>query len=64
MTRKFKLWPRLKGAAGPSTDQEGYDKEPDAGLMLPAVPEVKLPHSFDVFQPSSWFQSTRILFTY
>ncbi|KAF8257026.1 hypothetical protein EI94DRAFT_100033 [Lactarius quietus] len=50
-TRKLKILPpKLKATAGPNPDPEGYDEEPDAELMpIPAVPEVKLPHSFGVF---------------
>jgi len=44
------LPPRLKAAAGSNPDPEGYDEDPDPELMpIPAVPEVKLPHSFGVF---------------
>jgi hypothetical protein len=48
------LPPRLKGAAEPTPDPEGDYEEPDAELMpIPALPEVKLPHSFSIFQLSS-----------
>ncbi|KAI9463231.1 hypothetical protein BJY52DRAFT_72256 [Lactarius psammicola] len=41
VTRKYKIFPRLKGAAGPNPDPEGYDEEPDMELIpVPAVPEV------------------------
>ncbi|KAH9025502.1 hypothetical protein EDB85DRAFT_2149706 [Lactarius pseudohatsudake] len=30
--RKYKIFPRLKGAAGPNPDPEGYDEEPDTEL--------------------------------
>ncbi|KAI9456874.1 hypothetical protein BJY52DRAFT_536657 [Lactarius psammicola] len=45
VTRKLKILPpRLKGAAGPNPDSEGYDEEPDAELMpIPAVPEYRDP---------------------
>lgn len=43
VTRKFKIFPRLKGAAGPNPDPEGYDEEPDMELIsVPAVPKVTL----------------------
>ena len=43
MTRKYKIFPRLKGAAGPNPDPEGYDEEPDMEVIsVPAVPEVTL----------------------
>lgn len=41
MTRKFKILPRLRGAAGPTADPEGSDEEPEMELIpIPAVPEV------------------------
>ncbi|KAH8991266.1 hypothetical protein EDB92DRAFT_688194 [Lactarius akahatsu] len=45
VARKLKILPpRLKGAAGPNPDPEGYDEEPDAELMsIPTVPEYRDP---------------------
>lgn len=44
VTRKFKIFPRLKGAAGPNPDPEGYDEEPDMELIsVPAVPKYRDP---------------------
>ncbi|KAI9439697.1 hypothetical protein H4582DRAFT_1876692 [Lactarius indigo] len=42
--RKYKIFPRLKGAAGPNPDPEGSDEEPDKELVsVPAVPEYQDP---------------------
>ncbi|KAH9054245.1 hypothetical protein EDB87DRAFT_1647513, partial [Lactarius vividus] len=52
VARKYKIFPRLKGAAGPNPDPEGYDEEPDTEIELvpvPAVPEVTLR---TIFKPS------------
>ncbi|KAH9040352.1 hypothetical protein EDB85DRAFT_130624 [Lactarius pseudohatsudake] len=45
VTRKFRILPpRLKGAAGPNPDPEGYDEEPDMELIpIPSVPEYRDP---------------------
>ena len=47
-TRKLRILPtKLKGAAGPKPDSKGYDEGSDAELIpVPALPEVKSPHSF------------------
>ena len=69
VTRKYRIFPRLMGAAGPNPDQEGYDEEPDPDIMtelipVPAVPEVTLPTFMKSFSLHFSFQSTRTLFTY
>ncbi|KAH9174151.1 hypothetical protein EDB89DRAFT_1884328, partial [Lactarius sanguifluus] len=45
VTRKLRILPpRLKGAAGPNPDPEGYDEEPDVELVqIPSVPEYRDP---------------------
>jgi hypothetical protein len=54
------LPPKLKAAAGPNPDPDGYDEEPEAELIpIPALNEVKLPHSFGVCYFSSWFSKYR-----
>jgi hypothetical protein len=44
VTRKLMILPRLRGAAGPNPDPNGYDSdcEPDTELVsIPAVPNVR-----------------------
>ncbi|KAI9452571.1 hypothetical protein BJY52DRAFT_907300 [Lactarius psammicola] len=44
VTRKYRILPRLKGAAGPNPDLDGYDEESDVGLIpVPAVLEYRDP---------------------
>ncbi|KAH9025516.1 hypothetical protein EDB85DRAFT_1893826 [Lactarius pseudohatsudake] len=43
VARKYKIFPRLRAAAGPNPDPEGSDEEPDTEMELvpvPAVPEL------------------------
>ncbi|KAH9174169.1 hypothetical protein EDB89DRAFT_594079 [Lactarius sanguifluus] len=63
VTRKFKILPRLKGAAGPNPDLEGYE-EPDMELIpIPAEPEVMWQPFLELSGLHLRFQSTKILFT-
>ena len=69
VARKYKIFPRLKGASGPNPDPKGYDVEPDSDIMMelisvPAEPEVTQPTLMKLFNHHFSFQSTRILFTY
>ncbi|KAI9439705.1 hypothetical protein H4582DRAFT_1541863 [Lactarius indigo] len=46
VARKYKIFPRLKAAAGPNPDPEGYDEDSDMDMELvpvPAVPEYRDP---------------------
>ncbi|KAH9041558.1 hypothetical protein EDB85DRAFT_2271805 [Lactarius pseudohatsudake] len=46
VARKYKIFPRLKAAAGPNPDPEGSDEEPDMDMELvpvPTVPEYRDP---------------------
>lgn len=45
--RKYKIFPRLKGAAGPNPDPEEHDEEQDMELIsIPAISEVQLFENF------------------
>lgn len=67
VTRKYMIFPRLKGAAGPNPDPERYDSDEEANMELipiPAVPEVML-RTFVKFSNLHYrFHSIGILFTY
>lgn len=44
MARTFKLFPRLKGAAGDTPDPSGHDCEPELEVVsLPSFTEVNSP---------------------
>jgi hypothetical protein len=65
MTRAFKLFPRLKGAAGHSPDSSENGSEPELEVMsIPRLAEASLLFPNPSPSPYPSFESTGILCTY
>ena len=56
MTRAFRLFPRLRGAAGDTSDSSEHDSEPELEVTsMPSLTEASIPFLEPRTQPSSQF---------